>query len=211
MDKISEIKNIEQYMMFLNDVPKKIKTNQLARGAKYVPIGEVEKTLDELYLGLWSTENFNYQVVANEIVGSIDVKVFHPITQTWITRTGAAAVQIMVAAGTAAEMKNKIKNALETGFPKLKAECVKNAARSLGVIFGRNLNRKATSGAETLTQKLIKQGKILTAESPTFIAAQKAISEKTVTIEQIEKKYDLTEQAKKILFQTIKNNENETV
>jgi hypothetical protein len=207
MDKINEIQSIEKYMMFLNDAPKKFEVNKLARGAKYVPIGEVEKTLDELYLGLWSTENFNYQVVANEIVGSIDLKVFHPITQTWITRIGAAAVQIMVQKDQPAEMQYKIKNALETGFPKLKAECVKNAARSLGVIFGRNLNRKATSNGETLTQKLIKQGKLLTAESPTFLAAQKALIEKTVTIEQIEKKYQLTEQAKLLLTQNIKENE----
>lgn len=27
------------------------------------------------------------------------------------------------------------------GFPKLKTECIKNAAQSLGNIFGRNLNR----------------------------------------------------------------------
>jgi hypothetical protein len=31
---------------------------------------------------------------------------------------------------------------LDLAFPKLKAECVKNAALSLGKLFGRDLNRK---------------------------------------------------------------------
>jgi hypothetical protein len=31
---------------------------------------------------------------------------------------------------------------LDLGFPKLKAECIKNAAASLGRVFGRDINRK---------------------------------------------------------------------
>jgi len=37
---------------------------------------------------------------------------------------------------------NKKANALDMAFPKLKSECLKNAAQSLGKIFGRDLNRK---------------------------------------------------------------------
>jgi hypothetical protein len=37
---------------------------------------------------------------------------------------------------------NKKPNALDMAFPKLKSECLKNAAQSLGKIFGRDLNRK---------------------------------------------------------------------
>ena len=38
--------------------------------------------------------------------------------------------------------ENKKPNALDMAFPKLKAECLKNAAQSLGKIFGRDMNRK---------------------------------------------------------------------
>jgi hypothetical protein len=49
----------------------------------------------------------------------------------------------MVNAGTnALDVQNKKSNALDMGFPKLKAECLKNAANSLGKMFGRDLNRK---------------------------------------------------------------------
>jgi hypothetical protein len=37
---------------------------------------------------------------------------------------------------------NKKPNALDLAFPKLKTECIKNAALSLGKLFGRDLNRK---------------------------------------------------------------------
>ena len=37
---------------------------------------------------------------------------------------------------------NKKPNALDLAFPKLKTECIKNAALSLGKLFGRDLSRK---------------------------------------------------------------------
>lgn len=39
------------------------------------------------------------------------------------------------------------------GFPKLKAECLKNAAQSLGKIFGRDLNRKQKDTFNPLLKK----------------------------------------------------------
>lgn len=116
-------------------------------------ISYVENRLDELYSGLWSTSNFRYQVVANEIAGSITLKVLNPSCGVWIEREGAAAVQIMVDRCPeniqgeernqwALNLQNKKANSLQTVFPKLKAECMKNAAKSLGASFGRDLNRK---------------------------------------------------------------------
>jgi hypothetical protein len=40
----------------------------------------------------------------------------------------------------------KIKNTLVKDFPHLKAECIKNAAKSLGKYFGRDLNRGDMGG-----------------------------------------------------------------
>jgi hypothetical protein len=70
-----------------------------------------------------------------------------------IRRTGAASIVIMVdrvpdgVIGVernqwALNPSNKKANALDMAFPKLKAECLKNAAQSLGKVFGRDLNRK---------------------------------------------------------------------
>ena len=118
--------------------------------ASTVNISHIEMTLDEFFFGLWSTKNFKWEVIANEVVGSIDLEVLHPVSAHWITRSGAAAITIMVDKAPigvdrnswALNVNNKKPNALYMGFPKLKAECLKNAANSLGKMFGRDLNRK---------------------------------------------------------------------
>lgn len=116
-------------------------------------ISYVENRLDELYSGLWSTTNWEYKVIANELAGSILLKVFHPSCGVWIERVGTAAIKIMMDAAPnnlqgqeknawALDLQNKKPNAITMNLPTLKAECTKNAAKSLGVTFGRELNRK---------------------------------------------------------------------
>lgn len=144
------------FQMLLNAEPKANELGSTPDGkAKTLPISFIETTLDELYFGQWSTENFTYQLVANEVIGSLELIVVHPITGHTIRRTGAASIQITVDAVPddikndrqqknrwALDPSNKKSNALDMSFPKLKAECTKNAAQSLGRIFGRDLNRK---------------------------------------------------------------------
>jgi len=78
--------------------------------------------------------------------------VIHPISGYEIRRVGAASVIIMVdrvpdgVTGTernrwALNPDNKKANAMDLAFGKLKAECLKNAALSLGKVFGRDVNR----------------------------------------------------------------------
>jgi hypothetical protein len=112
-------------------------------------------TLDELFFGQWSTESFQWASIANEVQGCLELVVVHPITGERIRRTGCASVIIMVDRVPeslkndpqarnqwALSPSNKKPNALDMAFPKLKSECLKNAAQSLGKIFGRDLNRK---------------------------------------------------------------------
>jgi hypothetical protein len=121
--------------------------------ASTVVISHIEMTLDELFFGQWSTENFKWHAIANEVQGSLELVVIHPVTGMEIRRTGAASIVIMVdrvpegVTGVernqwALNPSNKKANALDMAFPKLKAECLKNAAQSLGKVFGRDLNRK---------------------------------------------------------------------
>lgn len=128
----------------LNNAPGQESIDQTPDGkASTILISHIEMLLDEYFFGLWETENFKWAVIANEIVGSIDLCFYHPVTGIRMKRTGAASVQIMVDKGTnPLEVTNKKPNALDMGFPKLKAECLKNAANSLGKMFGRDLNRK---------------------------------------------------------------------
>lgn len=147
---MKDLKRIESFLSKLNSNPPQNSIKEMPRSSfnptayKYVPISHVQTTLDELFFGLWSTANFKPMVVANELVGQVDLKVFHPIANEWITRTGFASVAIQQNKGASVtQIEQKKKKALELDAPKLLTECIKNAAKHLGNIFGRNLNRKS--------------------------------------------------------------------
>lgn len=112
--------------------------------ARTLPISFVEMTLDELFLGQWELSDVNYQQIFNEVVGTGILTVWNPLTGRPLRRAGFASVIIMQDKDAAIGEFNltKKKNALDLSFPKLKAEILKNAASSLGKIFGRDINRK---------------------------------------------------------------------
>lgn len=144
----------QNFLIRLNQQPDPKSLEKTPDGRAYtLPISHCEMTLDELFFGLWSTQNFHTNIIANEVVGSLELVVTHPVTGKELRRTGAAAIQITVdrvpegVTGSernrwALNPDNKKPNALDLSYPKLKAECLKNAAASLGKIFGRDINRK---------------------------------------------------------------------
>jgi hypothetical protein len=145
---------LQNFAKKLNSNPSFVKPTPDGR-AFQVPISHIEMTLDEMFFGLWSTENFRWQVISNEVVGCIDLIVTHPVNGKELRRTGSASMQIMTDAVPDSikhdaklknqwqlSVENKKPNAMGLGFPNLKSECIKNACKSLGKIFGRDLNRK---------------------------------------------------------------------
>ena len=158
-------KKLQNLTDLLNRKPNPSEIKKTPDGkANSIPISFIEMSLDEIFFGLWETDNFKWNTVANEIVGSINLIVTHPITGKVMKRVGAAAIQIMVDKAPetlvgsdrnkwALNLENKKPNALDLGFPKLKAECLKNAAQSLGKLFGRDLNRKDTDEYNPLIQE----------------------------------------------------------
>lgn len=127
------------FTALLNRPPLKseIAINAQAKNSEYIPIGIVQNKLDEMFQGLWKTENFTSQIYQNEIIGSLELHVFHPVNQCWITRIGSASVMIQENK----ETKEKIKNTLVKDYPHLLSECLKSASKTLGASFGRNLNK----------------------------------------------------------------------
>lgn len=158
---------LQQFQNQLNKKPNpaEIRENPFANNTKYLPISFVEMTLDEMFFGLWQTVNFRTKVVGNEISGEIDLMVFHPVIEQWITRTGAAATMIRQQKGAGiTEIEKKIHNALEMDYPHLKADCIVNAARSLGKLFGRDLNRKFEDMYKPLIQQISVDNGAITAQ-----------------------------------------------
>ena len=150
-DNLEALQKFQQMLNGTPDVAGIEKTPDLK--AQTLVISHVETTLDEMFFGHWRTENFKWERMANEVVGSIDLVVIHPISGYELRRSGAASIVIMVDRAPqnldkiernrwALNADNKKPNALDLAFPKLKTECIKNAALSLGKLFGRDLNRK---------------------------------------------------------------------
>lgn len=150
-DNLEALQKFQQMLNGTPDVSGIEKTPDLK--AQTLVISHVETTLDEMFFGHWRTENFKWERMANEVVGSIDLVVIHPISGYELRRSGAASIVIMVDRAPqnldniernrwALNADNKKPNALDLAFPKLKTECIKNAALSLGKLFGRDLNRK---------------------------------------------------------------------
>lgn len=139
------IHDVQKWIKVFNQKPDraKVKVNPMTK-TQYLPVSHIEATLDKYFFGRWSTKNFNFQLIANEVVGTIELVVVHPYTNEEIVRTGSASVQVRVSRDTG----KKITNALVCDIPHLKSECIKNAAKSLGKVFGRDIARKSEDVAE---------------------------------------------------------------
>lgn len=136
---------LEQFNKLLNEAPDaaSVKINAAANNSKYLPISYVQMQLDEFFMGIWETENFTHSVIANEIVGHVTLKYFHPFAKVWVKREGAAAVMIQQSKGAElTDISKKFKNTLGKDYPHLLASCITSAARTIGKKFGRDLNRK---------------------------------------------------------------------
>jgi hypothetical protein len=156
----------EKLVYLLDQQPDQKKIQHDDLGNEYLPVGVVETTLDELFMGLWQTKNYTAHFFMNEIVASIELGIYHPVLKQWIWRSGAAAQPIQQDAGSTIEqMSKKKKNALQKDYPKLHSGCIKSAAKSFGRAFGRNLNRNHVSSyTPGTTQLAVLNKKIAQAE-----------------------------------------------
>jgi hypothetical protein len=144
-----KIEALEKFVTRLNERPaaSEVQVNKAAGNSNYLPVSFVTTKLDEVFAGLWNFELLREQVIANEIIGVGVLEVFHPIAQVWIKRSGSASVMIQQVSkerggsGRISNIDDKIKNTLVKDFPHLETECLKSAAKKLGKMFGRDLNR----------------------------------------------------------------------
>lgn len=145
-----DIAQREQWLKQLNEKPTQTKKQSdyaaipdQQGGYDTIPIGILENMLDEVYLGLWQTSDLKFQVIANEIVGSLLLEVYDPTARIWVKRQGSGAVTIRQKKDSQlTDIDAKIKTALQMDFPKLQTMCLKSACKTLGKKFGRDLNRK---------------------------------------------------------------------
>lgn len=110
-------------------------------GVEYIPIRIVE-TMLQTYYGTWQSEIVGEpKLIANSIVVTCQIKVWHPVLQQWITHAGVGAVPVELAKGSSPmEIENLNKMAIQKNAPAALSYAVSNAAKKLGRIFGSHLN-----------------------------------------------------------------------
>ncbi len=167
--------------------------------AQTLPISFVEMTLDELFLGQWELSDVETKQIFNEVVGTGILTVWHPVTQRPLKRAGFGAVVITQDKDAAVSDFNmtKKKNALDLSFPKLKAEITKNAAQTLGKIFGRDINRKSKDVFKPALRPLTDKGLL--------DAIKRVESGQLETIALAEANFLLTDQQKEMLNGAVPN------
>lgn len=153
----SEYKSIEQFQVFLNKAPDKreIKKNPYAGNSQYIPIAVIEQRLDEMYAGLWSYDNIKLEVVANSVLCTLTLEVMHPVAKMLIRRGGVGAIPIQLNKDEKEMSFATIKSdAIRKNAPAAKSQALRNAAQSLGVIFGRNLNRDDVADYNPISEQV---------------------------------------------------------
>jgi hypothetical protein len=121
--------------------PEKIEKLKFKGNSEALVISEVEATLDSIFGAMnWQTSNFSLQMIGGSAekggqayyYATITLSVLHPLLRVWITRDGSHSGYV--------EHKT-----IPTFAAAAKSLALKNAAKTLGEVFGRDLNRKITS------------------------------------------------------------------
>jgi len=118
-------------------LPSRIKKNPYANNALYISISDVEMDMDKVFFGQWSCRMVGQpQILGNSVVVSVEVEFLHPVSGNWLVRVGTGAQDVQTDANGRAKAKALIK-----AVPAAKSTAFKNACKSIGKLFGRDLNR----------------------------------------------------------------------
>lgn len=135
---------------------KKAKDGTLQK-SKYIPIGSLEKWMDDVFAYQWSRCNVDIRVIENEVITSITLEAVHPVTGYLMKRSGVGGCAIPMnwiyvnddktktrykVPPTEWDIKNKKTEGITTASVISHSMAFKNAAKSYGEMMGRDLNRE---------------------------------------------------------------------
>lgn len=140
-------KNDQLNLLLNQPTPEKwIKDHPFAKNVKYIPIDKVEFLLTRIFQE-WKVEIISYSALFNSVSCHIRLHYKNPITGEWSFHDGVGAVGVQTDAGKSAADLGAIKqDAVMKALPAAESYAIKDAAEKLGILFGKNLNRKDTIG-----------------------------------------------------------------
>lgn len=134
---------LTNWLRMAHEQPKMVLKNKFANNTNYIPISYIEMKLDELFLDGWNLEIKSYSQVLNSIVVEVRISGLSPANGRNMFRDGIGSKPIQLKKGASAmDIKSIQSNACELAFPAAKAQAVKNAAQSIGKVFGRDIARE---------------------------------------------------------------------
>lgn len=143
----------EKFQLRLNKSPRRDQIKE-KMGRKYIPIAILESSMDAFFAGAWKSTNLQTMIVGNEICVSLEVHFLHPKLDEWLCRAGVGAAMIRQRSGSQiTDLNAKLKNAMEMDFARAKAMAFKNAVKSIGRAFGRDLMRDIEGELDLIQSK----------------------------------------------------------
>lgn len=134
--------NINDFNKIMQTKPRK-EWLEVKQGLKYLTITAIRDLLSELFPFWQVVPHGEPKLVANSIVVGVELKVFNPLINQWMTYYGVGAQPLQTDKGAHATEFDKIKyDSVHKAVGAAKSYAVKNAAKDLGRLFGQGLNRK---------------------------------------------------------------------
>lgn len=112
--------------------------------SRYIPIDKIEFMMDRIFQE-WRVEVLRESVMFQSIAVTVRLHYLNPVTATWSFHDGCGAKSVQVEKGANASDLSAIKDAaVQMAFPAAKSYAIKDAAEHLGILFGKDLNRRGT-------------------------------------------------------------------
>ncbi len=142
-----EFKNDKFNTLLNQNVPESwIKIHPFQSNIKYLPIEKIEFLLTRIFQN-WRAEIISYSALFNSVAVHVRLHLQNPLTGEWTYHDGVGAVGVQTDKGSSASDLSAIKqDAIMKALPAAESYAIKDAAEKLGILFGKNLNRKDTIG-----------------------------------------------------------------
>ena len=128
-------------VLSINPPSKIVKTHPFGK-FDYLPITAVERLLDGLFDG-WTAEILREGSVINGFYVVVKLKAKIPQSDKYLVADGIGFAEFQTLKGASPTDFTQLSQAAGVmAIPRAKAEAIKNAAKSFGNLFGRNLTRK---------------------------------------------------------------------
>jgi len=186
-------------MVALNQDPPAewVKQHPYIKNFNYLPIERVEWLLKTFFNGNYKVEVLKTGTILNAIEVTVRVHYKSISSNEWLYHDGVGAKEIQTTSGSGSlklDLSNINRGAVEMALPIAKTIAIKDACDHFGKLFGSDLNRKVQLSYTEDTRL-----QPIDTESEIWPKILEAVKSGKYTIEQIEKKYTLTNNAKQIL------------